>query len=126
MDRPDTAPQGVAALLLGTRDLERAKAFYRDVVGLPPAGEVEGEFAFFRVGATRLGVSVPHARLAQELGGAVEISLAVGDVKATYAALRARGVPFEREPRQIDGDTWGTHFRDPDGHLISILGPRGE
>lgn len=117
--------RGIAAVMLGASDFARSTAFYRDTLGLKPAGEVPGEFAFFELGSSRLAVSPRHAKLAKEIAGGVEIVLAVDDVTAAYKALRARGVVFAGEPRPISEDRWGAHFRDPDGHTLSILGPRG-
>jgi catechol 2,3-dioxygenase-like lactoylglutathione lyase family enzyme len=53
----------------------------------------------------------------------VEIAFAVDHVKPAHQALRALGVEFKREPRIITGTTWATDFRDPDGHVLSIVGP---
>ena len=53
------------------------------------------------------------------------MSLAVADVEATYARLRARGVAFEARPERMP---WGgvlAHFRDPDGNVLTLVsGPR--
>ena len=35
-----------------------------------------------------------------------------------------QGVEFFQEPRQISGPNWGAGFRDPDGHILSIFGPK--
>ena len=50
--------------------------------------------------------------------------LAVVSVRAAYAALSDKGVEFLREPANVAGDSWAANFRDPDGHLLSIFGPR--
>ena len=50
--------------------------------------------------------------------------LAVASVGAAYTALKDRGVEFLREPANVTGDSWAANFRDPDGHLLSIFGPR--
>ena len=55
-----------------------------------------------------------------------EIVLDVDDIHAAYSEMKARGVPFEIEPRVVTGDASRTllaaHFYDPDGHAASISG----
>ena len=50
----------------------------------------------------------------------------VEDIDAAHQALRSRGVEFRREPRVVTGDQHAADFRDPDGHVLSIFGPRPE
>jgi catechol 2,3-dioxygenase-like lactoylglutathione lyase family enzyme len=114
----------LAVVMLGVTDLPRSVAFYRDVLGLRPQGEVAGEFAFFDAGGVMLALSVPHARSdrSPHLVGATEIVFRVESVAAAHEALLARGVPFAREPRQVAGDNWSAVFTDPDGHRLSVFG----
>lgn len=115
----------IAVVMLGVTDLSRAAAFYRDVLGLRPQGEVGGEFAFFDGGGVMLALSVPHARpdRSPHLVGATEVVFRVASVAAAHRALAARGVSFTREPRHVTGDSWSAVFTDPDGHRLSIFGP---
>lgn len=116
----------VGVVMLGVTDLPRSVAFYRDTLGLQPQGEVPGEFAFFNGGGVMLALSVPHSKNRANLLGATEIVFGVDNVSAAYVALRARGVIFKNEPRVIDGTNWGANFTDPDGHWLSIFGPKGD
>ena len=54
----------------------------------------------------------------------MEVVFSVDDIEAAYQALRSRGVDFRREPRPVTGDQHAADFRDPDGHVLSIFGPR--
>lgn len=123
--KPQMKLSKVGVVMLGVTDLPRSVAFYRDKLGLQPQGEVPGEFAFFNGGGVMLALSVPHSTNRPNLLGATEIVFAVDNVSATYVALRARGVTFKNEPRVIDGTNWGANFTDPDGHWLSIFGPKG-
>ena len=58
------------------------------------------------------------------MAGGTEIVFGVEDVTAAHAALTARGVAFLSAPRNVTGDQWAANFRDPDGHLLSVFGPR--
>ena len=70
-------------------------------------------------------LSEAHARLATPVAGGAEVVFGVDDVTAAHAALTARGVAFLGPPRNVSGDQWAANFRDPDGHLLSVFGPRG-
>jgi methylmalonyl-CoA/ethylmalonyl-CoA epimerase len=109
-------------------DLDRAVAFYRNVVGLeliacfaPPG------LAFFKLGATRLllEVGAPSAVL----------YLDVDDVTVATESLKAKGVAIEAEPRVIHVDVDGqfgppgeseemSFFRDSEGNLVGLAGRR--
>lgn len=115
--------------VLFTADLGRAKAFYRDTLGLPVQFEDE-ESAFFGLETASLMVlSRPGAQdlLSSEAvearhpaGATSQLVSFVDDVDAVYSELAAKGVEFIREP--IDRP-WGmrtAHFKDPDGHVWEI------
>ena len=53
-----------------------------------------------------------------------EIVFHVEDIDAAYGQLRGRGVEFCVEPRIVTGEQLAADFRDPDGHVLSILGVR--
>jgi methylmalonyl-CoA/ethylmalonyl-CoA epimerase len=110
---------------LATEDRERAKAFYRDVIGLPLLGEYDppGLVFFDLGGGTRLLLEGP--------GGASVLYLGVDDIDAERARLESRGVTFEDEIHRIhvhDGglglpagtEEWMTFFRDSEGNVLAL------
>jgi len=111
----------LALTMLGSGNLERAVAFYRDVLGLNVTGQVEN-FVFFDTGGTTLVVT---GVLAAAGSGPEthECVFGVESVTASYESLKDR-IEFVNEPRVISGDSWGVNFRDPDGHQCSFYGPR--
>ncbi len=109
-------------VMLGTTDLARSLAFYRDTLGLAIQFEMPG-FVFLNAGGVTLSLSEAHAKLATPGAGGTEIVFGVADVTAAHAALKARGVQFLNAPRNVTGDQWAANFRDPDGHLLSVFGP---
>ena len=115
----------VAVVILGVTDLPKSVAFYRDVLGLEPQGEIPGDFAFFKAGGVTLALSKAHAdpKNSPHIVGASEVVFGVDDVAASYEVLRARGVGFARGPRQVAGPNWAANFTDPDGHRLSLFGP---
>ena len=109
-------------VILAVTNLNRAVEFYRDVLGLKLTGTNE-DFAFFDAGGFTLALRGDRPESEPADLTSVEIAFAVEHVKSAHRALRALGVDFKREPRIITGTTWATDFRDPDGHVLSIVGP---
>ena len=109
-------------VMLGTTDLARSLAFYRDTLGLAVQFEMLG-FVFLNAGGVTLSLSTTHKKLATPVAGGTKVVFGVADVTAAHEALRARGVEFLNPPRNVTGDQWAANFRDPDGHLLSVFGP---
>jgi catechol 2,3-dioxygenase-like lactoylglutathione lyase family enzyme len=123
IDKPPFRLAQVSVIMLGVTDLARAVAFYRDTLGLSVTFEIPG-FAFLDGGGVTLCLSQPLARARDRLAGATEVVFAVDDVTGAYEALRERGVRFIQEPRNVNGSDWAANFEDPDGHTLSVFGPR--
>lgn len=115
----------IVSIMLGVRDLKASLEFYRDKLGLKVKLE-EPQLALLDAGPVTLGLSPGHVRLAPQVNGATEISFQVENVRGVRQALIDRGVAFMNEPRQVTPTEWAAHFRDPDGHLLSIFGPEGK
>lgn len=122
-DTPPFKLARVSVVMLGVTDLGRAVTFYRDTLGLSVKFEIPG-FAFLDGGGVSLCLSQPLARASDRLAGATEVVFAVDDVTGAYEALRERGVRFTHEPRNVNGSDWAATFEDPDGHTLSVFGPR--
>lgn len=111
---------GVDFVGLPTRDLERAVAFYGQVLGLErSAYRPDRHYAEFEAG--NLTINVMHAEKMGLQHHMVEnpLALHVDDVAAARAELEQRGVQF-------DGDTFDTgvchmaFFHDPDGNALML------
>ena len=113
----------VSVLMLGVTDLGRSVAFYRDTLGLPLRG-TGGEFAFLDAGGVTLGLRQTPDLPPSSDERRVEVVFSVDDIEAAHASLRSRGVEFRRAPRLVTSDQHAADFRDPDGHVLSIFGPR--
>jgi catechol 2,3-dioxygenase-like lactoylglutathione lyase family enzyme len=114
----------ISAVMLGVRDLEQSLAFYKEKLGLQVIMK-EQAIALLKCGDVMLGLSRGHVSLAPQVAGATEVVFAVENVRAAQKALAAQGVAFMSEPRQATEREWVAHFKDPDGHLLSIFGPEG-
>jgi catechol 2,3-dioxygenase-like lactoylglutathione lyase family enzyme len=114
----------IAAIMLGVRDLPAAIAFYKDKLGLNIIMQ-EPALALLQCGNVMLGLSPRHMNAAP-LAEAVEVSFGVDNLRATHKALAENGVVFLGEPRAVTPTDWAVHFRDVDGHLLSLFGPEGK
>jgi len=112
-------------------DRNRAKAFYRDVVGLPFLGEFDppGLVFFDLGGGTRLLFEGPGA-------SSTVLYLGVDDIEASRARIEAAGVTFEDEIHLIHThggnlgqpagtEEWMCFFRDSEGNLLGLCERRG-
>jgi catechol 2,3-dioxygenase-like lactoylglutathione lyase family enzyme len=116
----------IFAINLIVGDLERSKAFYREVFGLLPLDEEE-DFALFRLTDTFValrqdpahrGPSSEALGLAQK--GVGQFAIVVEDVDAVAAELAAHGVTLISGPADRD---WGMRtitFADPGGYTWGI------
>ncbi len=116
-------------------DLDRAKAFYRDVIGLPvllegprlvamdaSAGTV---LLLFRSGATRDGMRFATGFIPPHDGsGPIHMAFAItaGSLPEWEAHLEAHGIALDGR-MTWDGGGRSLYFRDPDGHSIELATP---
>jgi catechol 2,3-dioxygenase-like lactoylglutathione lyase family enzyme len=101
-----------------TQDIQRAKQFYGEWLGLELETEGPDDMEF-RLGQVTLDIFNPASQgqpFAPSLGG---LALRVADVAAARAALEAKGVEFTGET--IDtGVCHMAFFRDPDGNHLML------
>jgi catechol 2,3-dioxygenase-like lactoylglutathione lyase family enzyme len=124
------------AARLPAQDLERARAFYADRLGLEPAEERPGGL-LYRLGSCEFGL---FASAGGPSGAHTQMGFEVDDLDATVAELRGRGVMFEEYDlpglSTVDGiaDISGNYpskgsgeravwFRDSEGNLLGIGQP---
>jgi catechol 2,3-dioxygenase-like lactoylglutathione lyase family enzyme len=115
----------ISAIMLGVRDLPLALAFYEEKLGLKVIMQ-EPQLALLQCGTVMLGLSRGHVRAVPNVTGATEVVFQVENVRAAHRDLTSKGVSFTTEPRQVTPTDWVAHFRDIDGHLLSIFGPEGQ
>jgi catechol 2,3-dioxygenase-like lactoylglutathione lyase family enzyme len=124
------------ATRLPAQDLNRARAFYADKLGLEPSEERPGGL-LYRCGASEFGL---FASAGVSPGTFTQMGWTVDDIEATVAELRKRGVIFEEYDlpglttvdgiAEIDGNypskgsgeraAW---FRDSEGNMLGIGQP---
>jgi catechol 2,3-dioxygenase-like lactoylglutathione lyase family enzyme len=122
------------ATRLPAQDLDRARAFYAEKLGLEPADERPGGI-LYRVGDTEFALFASGGRAT---GDHTQMGFEVEDIEATVAELKARGVVFEEvdapglrtqdgiadiegnyPTKQASGER-GAWFHDSEGNLLGI------
>ena len=58
------------------------------------------------------------------LAGAMEIVVAAESVTAGHRQLIEKGCKFINEPREVTPGSWACTFSDPDGHWLTLFGPK--
>lgn len=104
--------------ILYAEDAEQARAFLRDVLGLPHVDAGDG-WLIFKVPPAELGVHPTHPDAGS---GRHELHLMCDDVDATVAELSARGVEFT-SPITDEGFGRLTTLRVPGGGELGLYQP---
>jgi len=117
----------VSQIHISVTDVDRAVAFYRDVLGIPFLFQVPGQpMAFFSSGQVRLYLGVPES---PDFASRVVLYFTVDDVDAEYERLVTAGVSFLDSPHVVHRDgsveLWMAFFRDPDGNNLALTQERG-
>src|ERR671933_645192 len=133
-DEPMALERGEVATRLPAQNLERARRYYAEKLGLEPVEErpgglryrcASGEFVLFQSAGAPSG---EHTQMAWE----------VDDIEAAVLRLRERGVVFEEFDipglttadgiAEVEGNypskggigEWGAWFRDSEGNLLGV------
>lgn len=120
-------PTRIAQIAVTVRNVERAKAFYRDMLGLTWLFDAPPGLTFFQCGETRLMLSQPEG---PETAGNSILYYGVDDIEAAHRSLADQGVAFEEVPRCIakvgDKDVWLAVCRDSEGNLLGLMSEQAE
>lgn len=112
----------LAQVALRATDLDRAVAFYRDVLGAPFLAKFDPPgLAFFDLGGTRL--------LLEAAAPPSLLYWRVDSIEAACAELQAKGIALVEEPHMIFRDdagqfgppgmeVWMAAFHDSEGNLV--------
>jgi catechol 2,3-dioxygenase-like lactoylglutathione lyase family enzyme len=103
-------------------DLDQAKAFYRDQLGLQLLDEQPFAIRFGAGNGTQVSVRRGQPNVGQTVG-----HFEVDDIEAVVRDLTSRGVVFQEyeTPKTIDfiatiGPARGAWFADPDGNIFGV------
>jgi catechol 2,3-dioxygenase-like lactoylglutathione lyase family enzyme len=125
--------EGRVATRLPAQDLDRARRFYAEKLGLEPSEERPGGI-LYRCGGTEFAL---YQSAGSSPGTFTQMGWQVDDIEATVAELKGRGLEFEEVDvpglKTVDGiaDVAGNYpskgtgeraawFRDSEGNLIGV------
>jgi catechol 2,3-dioxygenase-like lactoylglutathione lyase family enzyme len=114
---------------LPATDLERAKRFFAEKLGLTPETELPDirDGLFYRCGEGTRFLVFPSPNATS--GTHTQMTWRTNDIEAEVAALKARGVIFEEydtpEVKTVNsvatiGQSKGAWFRDSEGNLLAL------
>jgi len=110
---------GLRTVIYKVSDLERAKAWYSDTFDVAPYFD-ESFYVGFNIGGFELGLDPSIAKQGPGPGGELAY-WGVKDLKATLAALTAKGVKTRGHLQDVgDGILVGS-IEDPFGNLIGLI-----
>jgi methylmalonyl-CoA/ethylmalonyl-CoA epimerase len=113
----------VGQIGITVKDLARAVAFYRDVVGLKFLIETAG-MAFFQCGTTRLMMTLPEKEKPESTYSTI-IYYKTAEITAAAEAMISKGAKFDAPPHLIakmpDHDLWMAFLHDSEGNLLALM-----
>jgi methylmalonyl-CoA/ethylmalonyl-CoA epimerase len=113
----------IGQIAVPVSDVERAIAFYRDILGMQFLFQAPPGLGFFNCDGVRLMLDAPAKAQVENYSSIIYYR--VPDLQAAFEALSSRGVGFEADPHLIaklpDHELWMAFFRDPDGNLLALM-----
>ena len=113
-------------VILYVKDTKKTVPFYRDTLGMKVRVDEHG-WVELESGPVTLALHA-HENLAPTRSDSEPIVVFnVDNIKHAYEALKAKGVKFDGEPKQVCEGAEGkvglsADFKDPDGNRLSIFG----
>jgi predicted enzyme related to lactoylglutathione lyase len=99
-------------------DMDRAVAFYRDVVGLSLKFQSPG-WSEFATGEITLAL---HSASERNPAGKLETGFSVPDLQQFHTEMTGKGVQFSMAPTKQDFGGMLAQFIDPEGANVSVSG----
>lgn len=124
MKESDVALGQIGQIAIAVKDVARAAAFYRDVLGLRHLFSFPG-MAFFDAGGVRLFLAVPEK---PEFAQTSTIYYKVPAIDQAYASLSGRGAKFVDSPHVVHHDArhelWMAFMKDSEGNSVALMEER--
>ena len=112
----------IGQIAINVRDVPKAVAFYRYVLGMTFLFELP-TMGFFDCGGIRLMLS--KAESPEFDHRASLLYYKVDDIRQTFESLSQQGVEFASPPRLVapmpDHDLWMAFFHDPDQNALALM-----
>lgn len=113
----------IGQIAIRARDVARASAFYRDVLGVRHLFDAGPNLSFFDCGGIRLMLSTAESAEFDHPGSVLYYK--VEDIQRAYAELLARGATFIDSPHIIAKlpahDLWMVFLRDSEDNVLALM-----
>ncbi len=120
MSPASVALESIGQISIIVKDVERARNFYRDTLGMKFLFEFPG-MAFFDCGGVRLYLARADK---PELGTSI-LYYRVADIRAAVSGLEAHGVTSLQQPSKVHEDDrhelWLAFFKDSEENTVGLM-----
>jgi len=115
--------QEIGQIAITVSDVERALAFYRDILGLQFLFQPAENLAFVAAGPVRIMLTTPQG--SGEVGANSILYFKVSDIERAHGSMVEKGALNERAPqltaKMPDHELWIGFLKDPDGNLVGLM-----
>ena len=116
------AIESIGQIAVNVKDVTRAVAFYKEVIGLPLLFESNG-LAFFQCGETRLLLSLPEKEEFNHPSSVLYFK--TDNLSSTVLSMQEAGAEFIDEPHMVgkmgDIEIWMAFFKDGEGNTHAVM-----
>ncbi len=122
---PAVSLSRIKQIALPVNSIEKAKAFYKDVLGLRHLFDAPPALSFFDCDGVRLMLAGPEAQGKDGDTQHAVLFYDVSDIKTAYAQIKAAGAPSLAEPHVIarmnGRAVWIAELSDGQGNNVSLM-----
>lgn len=122
---PAVSLSRIKQIAIPVHDVDKAKAFYKDVLGLTHLFDAPPALSFFDCGGVRLMLCGPAAQGKDGDSQHAVLFYDSSDIKKTYAAMTAAGAYSMAEPhiiaRMNGREVWVAEMSDGQGNAVSLI-----
>ena len=113
----------IGQISVNVHDLDRATAFYKDLLRMKHLFSVPPKMAFFDCDGIRLMLAIPERPDLDHPSSILYFK--VQDIEQTHKILEERGVHFETKPTLVapmaTHDLWLAEFRDSENNVLALM-----
>ncbi|HEX3143938.1 MAG TPA: VOC family protein [Pyrinomonadaceae bacterium] len=113
----------IGQIFVNVKDLDRAIAFYRDMLGMTFLFTAPPNMAFFDCGGIRIMLGVADRPDLDHPASIIYYK--VDDIERVYETFKARGVEFIIKPHLVAPmptyDLWLADFKDSEGNFVALM-----
>jgi predicted enzyme related to lactoylglutathione lyase len=110
--------QGLRTAIFRVTDMEKAKAWYSEVLGIAPYFD-EPFYIGFEVAGYELGLQPD--KVTGKKADNILVYWGVEDIQTSYDRLISLGAKTHEKPTNVGGEIWVATVKDPWGNVFGII-----